>query len=365
MPGGGTVYNAGAAHNYQHKDWLGTARLESTVVNRTVVYDRAFAPYGEMYNNFGQTGQLNFTGDTQDDAPNNGLFDTPDRELAAAQGRWISPDPAVASWNAYAYSTNPNSEIDPRGDLPANPGYCDVSFADCGGGGDGQVYAENGLVVDPRYLGSSEFYGLTYAPVNGFATDNKKNGHWFNLYYGSAGFEYQYDVSWGTAVFELGLPGSPDGWQMPPVHSAANNSNVPHHLGAQTDCLLYNGVREITYSLENAQGDPLSGYYVTEHIADRATGQPNSTFTKGDNRNGPGTSSGGSDGNFTDWIGGLGSYDLLQTFTVSTSVPGKQGTNIPVFAVDIQGHAYGTNGIFYQAGKPAYVNSTVTDTLCR
>jgi uncharacterized protein RhaS with RHS repeats len=29
--------------------------------------------------------------------------------------RWLSPDPAGDGWNAYAYPTDPNSEIDPSG----------------------------------------------------------------------------------------------------------------------------------------------------------------------------------------------------------------------------------------------------------
>jgi hypothetical protein len=32
-----------------------------------------------------------------------------------APGRWLSPDPAGASWNAYQYSTNPLVELDPSG----------------------------------------------------------------------------------------------------------------------------------------------------------------------------------------------------------------------------------------------------------
>jgi RHS repeat-associated protein len=76
----------------------------------------AYAPYGEVYNVLGgsTTDQI-FTGDlTQLDA--GVLFDTPNRELAAAnQGRWLSPDLAGQGWNQYAYSTNPNSAIDPSG----------------------------------------------------------------------------------------------------------------------------------------------------------------------------------------------------------------------------------------------------------
>src|SRR5205807_744183 len=55
----------------------------------------------------------NFTGDTKDIG--SGLFDTPNRELHPGQGRWISPDPAGAGWNLYAYSTNPNGITDPSG----------------------------------------------------------------------------------------------------------------------------------------------------------------------------------------------------------------------------------------------------------
>jgi RHS repeat-associated protein len=45
-----------------------------------------------------------------------GMYDTPNRELQGSQqGRWLSPDPAGAGWNQYAYATNPNSAIDPTG----------------------------------------------------------------------------------------------------------------------------------------------------------------------------------------------------------------------------------------------------------
>jgi RHS repeat-associated protein len=118
LPGGGTLFSTGSSGNnrfYQHKDWLGSARVESNISARTVTYDRAFAPYGEMYDNFGVTTQLNFTGDTQDFDSSSMLFDTPNRELHTGQGRWISPDPSGVGWNGYGYPTDPNSEIDPSG----------------------------------------------------------------------------------------------------------------------------------------------------------------------------------------------------------------------------------------------------------
>ena len=64
--------------------------------------------------NFGSTSNQNFTGDTQDTVA--GLFDTLFRELHPNQGRWLSPDPAHAGWNLYAYvDNNPLTGIDPTG----------------------------------------------------------------------------------------------------------------------------------------------------------------------------------------------------------------------------------------------------------
>jgi RHS repeat-associated protein len=88
-------------------------RLQTSFTTRTVNIDQAFAPYGEVYNKIGGNGPLNFTGDLQDIFA--GLYDTPNRELMSNAGRWLSPDPAGASWNAYSYPTNPNSVTDPSG----------------------------------------------------------------------------------------------------------------------------------------------------------------------------------------------------------------------------------------------------------
>jgi RHS repeat-associated protein len=113
-PGGGTLLQAGGVFTYEHKDWLGSARIASGVLSDNIVDDRAFSPYGEIYATFGSTAQNEnmFTGDTQDIV--SGTYDTPNRELNIV-GRWISPDPAGAGWNQYAYATNPNSFIDPSG----------------------------------------------------------------------------------------------------------------------------------------------------------------------------------------------------------------------------------------------------------
>jgi RHS repeat-associated protein len=92
--------------------------LETGLASRNAVADRAFAPYGETYANVIGVGSLDFTGDRQDIFA--GLFDTPNRELNPSQGRWLSPDPAHASWNAYSYPTNPNLGTDPSGACDAD-----------------------------------------------------------------------------------------------------------------------------------------------------------------------------------------------------------------------------------------------------
>jgi RHS repeat-associated protein len=123
-PGGGTAFvdgNNGETY-YMHKDWLGNDRIASHTVATTVLSDQAFAPYGEIYDQFGNTDtqyQM-FTGDTQDIV--SGMMDTPNREYnSSAQGRWLSPDPSGAGWNQYAYPTNPNSFADPSGLYAKSP----------------------------------------------------------------------------------------------------------------------------------------------------------------------------------------------------------------------------------------------------
>jgi RHS repeat-associated protein len=113
-PGGGTVFYDGSNYDFMHKDFLGSARIVSNISTSTIYSDQAISPYGEVYDQFGNISQYpqNFTGDTQGILA--GMWDTPNRELTNI-GRWLSPDPAGAGWNQYAYPTNPNSFIDPLG----------------------------------------------------------------------------------------------------------------------------------------------------------------------------------------------------------------------------------------------------------
>jgi RHS repeat-associated protein len=134
LPGGGSLNSTSANNVIYHPDWLGSARL-ATNTGTTVLLDTAYTPYGEKYATFG-TNPQNFTGDYQDMYA--GLFDTLFREFDVASGsRWLSPDPAHASWNAYAYPTNPNSQIDPSG-LRAEQDY----WSNYGGASDPGSFAK-------------------------------------------------------------------------------------------------------------------------------------------------------------------------------------------------------------------------------
>jgi hypothetical protein len=62
------------------------------------------------------------------------------------QGRWLSPDPAEAGWNAYAYATNPNSFVDPSGLNRAFPGQCQEGNGMC---------PEEGAGADPTSIDNS------------------------------------------------------------------------------------------------------------------------------------------------------------------------------------------------------------------
>jgi RHS repeat-associated protein len=124
-PGGGTSQST---VSYLHKDWLGNARVGSTIVGQTVNWDQSYAPYGEIYANYGNPNftccgsESTFAGNTEDVF--SGIYNTPSRMFSGGeQGRWFSPDPAGAGWNQYAYTTNPNSAVDRSGlrPLPYEP----------------------------------------------------------------------------------------------------------------------------------------------------------------------------------------------------------------------------------------------------
>ncbi len=148
-PEGGTAIINGnsSSYGYMHKDWLGSARVVSSITGRTATVDQAFTPYGEIYDQFGSNNSPYdmFAGTTQNFDPGV-MWDTPNRELSVV-GRWLSPDPAGQGWNQYAYATNPLSFTDPLGLYVGGPGSGGCTIDGCGtnaSGGGGGVTAPGG-----------------------------------------------------------------------------------------------------------------------------------------------------------------------------------------------------------------------------
>jgi RHS repeat-associated protein len=170
LPGGATGYITGSTGQnryFQHKDWLGSARLESSVIGRAKIFDLAFAPFGELYQAFGAT-TLNFTGDTQDTFA--GLFDTLTRELNPNEGRWNTPDtqwgnPASPqTLNRYAYVIgSPLVAIDPDG--------LDCVYLEQGASAGGAPYVKPGDCISENdngfYFDGTVYGGSAAVDING------------------------------------------------------------------------------------------------------------------------------------------------------------------------------------------------------
>jgi RHS repeat-associated protein len=181
-PGRGTFVATGT-NTFLHQDWLGNDRIVSATGLHTVSADRAYAPYGEQYDTFGSTNPVfgmfaGLTGDFDSGV----LFDTPNRELAQYQGRWLSPDPAGQGWNQYAYvMNNPLSNIDPTG--LGGPGQCGPAGCNVPGtvncGGSGGIPGQGGCNTSGNFpslaniMGSwSSFTSVTTTSVIGWVQSN-------------------------------------------------------------------------------------------------------------------------------------------------------------------------------------------------
>jgi RHS repeat-associated protein len=115
-PGRG-IYLESSTKQFLHPDWLGNDRIVSAFSGHTVSADRDYTPYGQQFSTFGSSNpQFGIFAGMSGDYDSGTLFDTPNREFAANQLRWTSPDPAGAGWNQYAYvTTNPLNSTDPLG----------------------------------------------------------------------------------------------------------------------------------------------------------------------------------------------------------------------------------------------------------
>jgi RHS repeat-associated protein len=140
------VQNGDGTSFFQQADGLGSSWLGVHGYDGSIAYDRAYAPFGETYNESSSTNR-NFTGQTQDTA--SGIYDFLFRQYSPSQGRWQVPDPAgmaavditnPQSWNRYAYvANNPLSNIDPKGLYIQDCVWDGCSFQGVMGGGGGFI----------------------------------------------------------------------------------------------------------------------------------------------------------------------------------------------------------------------------------
>ena len=287
-PGGSTVlWNSNPY--YMHMDWLGSARVLSLVSSTPSVWsDRAFAPYGEVYATFGNTGlkPLNFTGDTEDVVA--GMYDTPNRELAASnQGRWLSPDPAGSGWNQYAYPTNPNSFVDPSGLFRQfTCGGCFMSWGGGDFGGDGSDFGSTGGLESG--CGGDGFCGNggTALADGTFATLGQLGPNYTGVWGGNGfpgificdGVCNTYDPgsdSWlSSAADPVGK--TQQGCSGPGIPCRLEGTFFPygHHNGPSKWTYYYG------YTLVDVNGDTVYGATVTELLQD--ANLPNSVFSEVD-----------------------------------------------------------------------------------
>ncbi len=129
LPGGAVAnYNSSGLNQYNHADWLGSARLFSSP-SRVATPAMAYAPFGEGYAGGQQYVQFTSAGNAwtvyDNENQTGSLEDFMFRRYNPTQGRWISPDPAglgavdpsnPQTCNRYAYvMNNPLNLVDPLG----------------------------------------------------------------------------------------------------------------------------------------------------------------------------------------------------------------------------------------------------------
>lgn len=378
-PGAQVVYTSASLNTtnkiayYRHADHLGSSRL-ATTPTRTLYSSTAYAPFGEPYSQAGTT-DLSFTGQDQDTV--SGIHDFPARKYPPVQGRWLSPDPAglaavnpasPQSWNRYAYVlNNPLSLVDPLGldacAIISGSGQCP---SDPSASGPGVGVSQNpdlaAITGSGSVCGGGGCGADAYAAYNSWVQEIEwviSKGWW------RPGDE-PLNIPWEIGVSNEGDPILQLNSQAidPGAGNASNYAasyGPPDHLIAEIDCIhSLNGVREISYQLQDASNNNLTGYDVTEYLVDRQTGKPYTGGTTGSpwDTQRPDAQSGYS--GFSDQLGGFVFRDILQTFTARK--PG--GPSIPIFIRDINDRDWGTNGIWGGGGKPIYVNSKTSPRAC-
>jgi RHS repeat-associated protein len=221
LPGGAfAIYNGSGVYQYNHPDFLGSAKLFSTPT-RSASAAMAYAPFGEGYTGGQQWEQFTTWGDAFTMYYNEGQTGTLDdftfRRYSPVQGRWISPDPAglgavnpanPQSWNRYAYVGNaPLTGTDPSGLFRSDNVGTEEDNRDFA---NSSTYYLNGMQVSGTTAGTligGTFTNFGSTPFIGSNSASNGQSYSYELVANDEGSGYAYfGADYGTAKYELGLP---------------------------------------------------------------------------------------------------------------------------------------------------------------
>ena len=160
----GAARPGGGARHFQHQDLNGTERLRTTAAGSVEASYRSL-PWGEPVASGSTADHEHQYSELDHDAETN-TEHAQFRQYSSAQGRWLSPDPYLGSYdignpqsmNRYVYVLNkPLSATDPTGlyceyddasgDSVESVDY-DSSFSECGGNG-GRWYPDGWITYEP------------------------------------------------------------------------------------------------------------------------------------------------------------------------------------------------------------------------
>lgn len=327
-----------ASTTYYHPDRLSNRLLTDST--GTTIGQQGHYPYGEQWYAQSTTTKWFFTTYERDAESGNDYAMA--RYYVNRLGRFsaldaLAGDPgSPQSLNRFSYVTNdPINLTDSLGMCPENA----VTF--------------NGKMDCTNAHGATVAFGysfdLTYAiwTSEGWATSPVMDQA-FEVWFASIGdpLFWNFDAATAAAIAARG----------------ATNNGPKLILKAESDCPDPNGNgRNINYTLEDANGNPVSGYTVVEHQSD--TSRASSAFGLGTTyqTSPPGTTSG-----FNDWLN-PNPYqkpgNSIQTFYVTKANPGPNAPQQPVIIQSVDGQMYGSLGLYFQFPQ-VFVNGVPTPKEC-
>ena len=365
--GGLKVATVDTATKYHLRDHL-SVRV-NTDSSGNIIGEQGHYPFGDSWYLNSTTTKEQFT--TYERDPESGNDYAMARYNVNRLGRFSSVDPLSGnvgnpqSLNHYAYSLNdPIDASDPMG-MNADMHAIGETGKTCGLDG---INVDCGWIFNGPGGAAGQGFAQCQTPTcSGFASDSSGNSYMFyeqytegvntgnntSFSYPQVSNDYWYLLPDGSGALPgLGLMPSPQG--------GGGGGGGKFFLKANFDCKGDAG-RLIDYSLVSERSDgtqvqPLN-YTVTEHMVARTSQTGINLLT------GPTTSETprpyGFSG-FLDSIGGLAFQDNLQTFTIA---PFSGGASTSVFARDINGNDFGTNGVYVNNGT-VLVNGKPATSTC-